>query len=125
MMNDIKPIRTAADYDLAMAEVERLWDATEGSPESDRLDILVTLIEKYEEQKFPIEFPDPIDAILFRMEQQNLTRKDLEPMIGPRNRVSEILNRKRALSVDMIRMLNERLRIPAEVLIRSNRVPIN
>jgi len=97
----------------------------EGSPESDRLDVLVTLIEKYEEKAFPIDFPDPVDAFLFRMEQQNLTRKDLEPMIGPRSRVSEILNRKRALSVGVIRTLKERLRIPAEVLIRSNRVQTN
>jgi HTH-type transcriptional regulator/antitoxin HigA len=121
-MDDIKPIRTKADYETAMREVGKLWDAKAGSPESDRLDVLVTLIEKYEETAFPIEFPDPIDAILFRMEQQNLTRKDLEPMIGPRNRVSEVLNRKRALSVGMIRALNEILRIPAEILIRSNRI---
>jgi HTH-type transcriptional regulator/antitoxin HigA len=124
-MDDIRPINTKAEYERAMTEVTRLWDALEGSPESDRLDVLVTLIEKYEEKAFPIDFPDPVDAILFRMEQQNLTRKDLEPMIGPRSRVSEILNRKRALSVGMIRTLNERLRIPAEVLIRSNRVQTN
>ena len=122
MMVDLKPIRTEADYNEAMAALAMLWGAAEGSPESDRLEILATLIEKYEEAQFPMDLPDPVDAILFRMEQQGLSRKDLEPMLGTRNRVSEVLNRRRGMSIEMIRALHDRLRIPAEVLIQPSKI---
>ncbi|MCB9942819.1 MAG: helix-turn-helix domain-containing protein [Geminicoccaceae bacterium] len=121
MATELKPIRTEADYDAALAEVERLWGAKGGTPDGDRLDVLATLIEVYEERHHPMDPPDPVEAIRFRMEQQGLTRKDLEPMIGPRNRVADVLNRKRGLSIEMIRQLHDHLGISAEVLIRPSR----
>lgn len=121
MATELKPIRTEADYDAALAEVERLWGAKSGTPDGDRLDVLATLIEVYEAKNYPMDPPDPIEAIRFRMEQQGLTRKDLEPMIGPRNRVADVLNRKRGLSIEMIRQLHDHLGISAEVLIRPSR----
>lgn len=121
MATELKPIRTEADYDRALEEVERLWGAKSGTPDGDRLDVLATLIEVYEAKHHPIDPPDPIEAIKFRMEQQGLVRKDLEPMIGPRNRVADVLNRKRGLSIEMIRQLHEKLGISAEVLIRPSR----
>jgi HTH-type transcriptional regulator/antitoxin HigA len=121
MVADLKPIRSEADYDEALAEVGKLWGAKAGTPEGDRLDILATLIDAYEAKTYPMDPPDPVEAIRFRMEQQGLTRKDLEPMIGPRNRVADVLNRKRSLSIDMIRQLHSRLGISAEVLIRPSR----
>ena len=121
MATELKPIRTKADYKSAIAEVERLWGAKSGTPKGDRLDVLATLIDTYEARHFPIDPPDPIAAIQFRMEQQGLTRKDLEPLIGTRARVAEVMNRKRSLSIDMIRRLHERLGISAEVLIRPTR----
>jgi HTH-type transcriptional regulator/antitoxin HigA len=121
MTDDLKPIRTAADHRRALAELERLWGARSGTPEGDRLDVLATLIDAYETEHEPIDPPDPIEAIKFRMEQQGLTRKDLEPLIGSRARVAEVLNRKRNLSITMIRRLHERLGIAAEVLIRPSR----
>jgi HTH-type transcriptional regulator/antitoxin HigA len=121
MATEIRPIRTDADHEAALAEVERLWDAREGSPESDRLDVLATLITAYEERHFPFDPPDPIEAIRFRMEQQGLTRKDLEAMIGSRTRIAEVLSRKRGLSIAMIRRLHEKLGISAEVLIQPSR----
>ena len=121
MATELKPIRTQADYKSAMAEVERLWGAKSGTAKGDRLDVLVTLIETYEARHFPMDPPDPIEAIQFRMEQQGLSRKDLEPMIGSRARVAEVMNRKRSLSIDMIRRLHEQLGISAEVLIRPTR----
>jgi HTH-type transcriptional regulator/antitoxin HigA len=114
----VKPIRTEQDYAAAIAEVGRLWDAKAGTPEGDRLDVLATLIDAYEAERDPIDPPDPIDAIKFRMEQQGLTRKDLERMLGTRTRVSEVLNRRRGLSIAMIRRLHAELGISAEVLIR-------
>ena len=122
-MPDLKPIHTQADYKNAMQTLAILWGAPEGTPEGDQLDILATLIEKYEEQNFPIVLPDPIAAILFRMEQQGLSRKDLEPILGPRSRISEILTRRRGLSIEMIRKLHDRLHIPAEVLIKPTKTP--
>ena len=110
-----------SDYDAALAEIERLWGAKAGTPEGDRLDILVTLVDAYENQHVPIDPPDPIEAIKFRMEQQGLTRRDLESILGTRARVAEVLNRKRDLSIGMIRRLHERLGISAEVLIRPVR----
>jgi HTH-type transcriptional regulator/antitoxin HigA len=121
MAIELKPIRTEADYDEALAELGRLWGARSGTPDGDRLDVLATLIEAYETRMHPIDPPDPIEAILFRMEQQGLTRKDLEPLIGTRARVAEVLNRKRGLSIEMIRRLNEELGISADVLIRPSR----
>jgi HTH-type transcriptional regulator/antitoxin HigA len=121
MKSDVKPIRSEADYERAMAEVEGLWGAKAGSPAGDRLDVLVTLIDAYEAEHFPMDPPDPIEAIRFRMEQQGLTRRDLEDIIGSRTRIAEVLNRKRGLSIAMIRRLNERLGISAEVLIRPSR----
>jgi len=121
MADDLKPIRTDQDYEAALALVERLWGARTGTPDGDRLDVLATLIDAYEAQHYPMDPPDPIDAIRFRMEQQGLTRKDLEPMIGARGRVAEVLNRKRGLSIEMIRNLHDRLGISADVLIRPTR----
>ncbi|GBQ90820.1 transcriptional regulator helix turn helix domain [Gluconacetobacter johannae DSM 13595] len=122
MTADLKPIRKEADYDAALEEVGRLWGAKSGTPDGDRLDVLATLIDAYEAKHHPIDPPDPVEAIRFRMEQQGLTRKDLEPMIGPRNRVADVLNRKRGLSIDMIRQLHDGLGISAEVLIRPSRM---
>jgi HTH-type transcriptional regulator / antitoxin HigA len=119
--DEVKPIRTKADHERAMAEVERLWGAKNGTPEGDRLDVLVTLIEAYEKEVYPFDPPDPIEAIQFRMEQLGLTRKDLEPFIGSRARVAEVMNRKRGLSIDMIRRLNEGLGISGDILIRPTR----
>jgi HTH-type transcriptional regulator/antitoxin HigA len=118
MSIDVRPIRNAADHDAAIAEVKRLWGSKAGTPDGDRLDVLATLIDAYEAQHEPIDCPDPIEAIQFRMEQQGLTRKDLEPLLGTRTRVSEVLNRKRALSIGMIRRLHANLGIAADVLIR-------
>jgi HTH-type transcriptional regulator/antitoxin HigA len=123
MAAELKPIRSEADHRTALAEVERLWGAKSGTPEGDRLDVLATLIDAYEATRFPMDPPDPIEAIRFRMEQQGLTRKDLEPHIGTRTRVAEVLNRRRNLSIAMIRRLHEGLGIPAEVLIRPTRPP--
>lgn len=120
MAGDIRPIRSEADHASALADVERLWGAKAGTPEGDRLDVLATLIDAYENERYPMDPPDPIAAILFRMEQQGLSRKDLEPFIGTRTRVSEVLNRKRGLSMGMVRQLHEGLGIPAEILIRPS-----
>lgn len=122
MSTDLKPIRTDMDYAEALAEVERLWGAKVGTSAGDRLDVLATLIDAYEAEHFPIDPPDPIEAIKFRMEQQGLTRKDLEPLIGTRTRVAEVLNRRRNLSVRMIRRLHDGLGISADVLIRPSRI---
>jgi HTH-type transcriptional regulator / antitoxin HigA len=112
---------TEDDYDAALLEVERLWGAKLCTPEGDRLDVLATLIDSYEQTHHPMDPPDPIEAIKFRMSQQNLTRKQLEPMIGTRTRVAEVLNRRRSLSISMIRRLHSALGISAEVLIRPSR----
>lgn len=122
MVADLKPIRTEEDYEEALTEVERLWGAKIGTPEGDRLDILATLIDAYEATHYPLDPPDPIEAIKFRMEQQGLSRRDLEPIIGPRNRVADVLNRKRGLSIEMIRNLHQQLGISADVLIRPSRI---
>ncbi len=120
-MADVKPIRSKRDYEASLAEIERLWGAKAGTPKGDRLDVLATLIDAYESQHYPMDPPDPIEAIKFRMEQQGLTRRDLEQIIGTRTRIAEILNRRRGLSIAMIRRLHERLGISAEVLIRPSR----
>ena len=120
-MSEVKPIRSEADYEEALTEVERLWGARSGTPKGDRLDVLATLIDAYESAHHPIDPPDPIEAIKFRMEQQGLTRKDLEGILGSRTRIAEVLNRRRGLSIKMIRRLHDRLGISAEVLIRPPR----
>jgi HTH-type transcriptional regulator/antitoxin HigA len=113
---EIRPIKTDADYERALADIEQLWGAAENTPEGDRLDILLTLVEAYEKDHYPIDPPDPVEAIKFRMEQMELSRKDLEPYIGPRGRVAEVLNGQRKLSLTMIRRLHTHLHIPLESL---------
>ena len=114
---EIRPIKTEADYEAALAEIEELFEAEPGTPEGDRLEVLTTLVEAYEDAHYSIPSPDPIEAIRYHMESRGLARRDLEPYIGSRARVSEILNRKRPLSLTMIRRLNKELGIPADVLI--------
>ena len=116
---EIKPIKTNADHRAALEEIERLMDAEKDSADGDRLDVLATLVEAYEAKRFPIDPPDPVAAIEFVMEQRGLTRKNLEPMIGGRGRVSEVLAGKRALSLAMIRKLHRGLGIPADVLLKE------
>ncbi len=118
---DITPIKTDADYRAALAGIEALMNAEPDTPDGDRLDVLATLVEAYEARHFPIAAPDPIAAIKFRMQQIRLTRKDLEPLLGTRGRVSEVLSGRRRLSISMIRRLNAELNIPAEVLIKESR----
>lgn len=115
---EIRPIKTAADYEATLNEIEGLMAAEAGSVEGDRLDVLVTLVEAYERGHYPIDFPDPVDAIKFRMEQQGLTVDDLVPVIGRKNRVYEILARKRPLTLRMIQGLHETFAIPAESLLK-------
>ena len=118
----VRPVRTAADHRAALAEIERLMHARKGTPEGDRLDILTTLVEAWEAHHVPIDPPDPIAAILFMTEQKGLTRRDLEPAIGSRARVAEILNRRRALTLPMIRALIRLLDLPADVLVQQYRL---
>jgi HTH-type transcriptional regulator / antitoxin HigA len=118
---EIKPIRSNADHERALLEIQRLWGAKEGTREGDRLDVLVTLVDAYESEHFPMDPPDPIEAIRFRLEQQGLDPSALVGVIGGRSRVYEVMHRKRALSLEMIRRLNERFGIPADVLIRPIR----
>jgi HTH-type transcriptional regulator/antitoxin HigA len=116
---EIKPIRNEADYEKALERLEEIFDAKRGTEEGDELEILSILIDNYENQNFPIEMPDPISAINFRMEQLGLKQKDLVKTIGYKSRVSEIMNKKRKLTLDMIRKLNTDLKIPTEVLIQD------
>jgi len=118
----LKPIKTDANHEAALKEIERLWGAEEGTTNGDRLEILITLAEAYEEAHFPMDMPDPIEAIKFRLEQQGVDKKALIGIIGNRTRVYEVLRRDRALSLTMIQKLNQHLKIPAEVLIRPIRV---
>ena len=115
---EIKPIKNEVDYQAALKEIELLFDAAPDTPEGDRLDVLTTLVEVYEERHYTIPMPDPIEAILYHMESRGLTRRDLEPYIGSRARVSEVLNRKRPLTMEMIRNIHKGVGIPAEVLIQ-------
>jgi len=115
---DIKPIKTDVDYQAALIEIENLMAAELDSPQGEKLDVMVTLIEAYEAKHFPMGLPDPVEAIKFEMERKGLTVKDLEPMIGKPNRVYEILNRKRSLTLKMIWSLHKGLGIPAESLIK-------
>jgi len=114
---NIQPIRTEADHEAALTRIAELMSAGPGTPEGDELDILATLVEAYEQKNFPIEAADPIEAINFRIEQLGLARKDLEAYLGSRHRVSEVLNRQRGLSIEMIRRLHDGLKIPLEVLV--------
>lgn len=114
---ELKPIRTKAEYKAALREIEALFDAPDNTPEADRLEVLVMLVEKYEAQHYPIPAPDPIDFLNYAMETRGLTRKDLEPSIGSRGRVDEVLNRARPLTLAMIRRLSEGLKLPVDVLI--------
>lgn len=123
----IRPIKTEADYRATLKEIESLMLAEKDTPEGDRLDILATLVEAYERAHYPIDFPDPVEAIKFRMEQQGLTVEDLVPVIGRKNRVYEILARRRPLTLRMVEGLHESFAIPAESLLkhssqRNNRV---
>lgn len=115
---ELKPIRTEAEHAEALADIERLWNAPEGSADADRLEVLAMLVEAYEKAHFPIEAPDPISFLEYVMDVRGLTRKDLEPYIGPRGRVADIMNRTRPMSVAMIRRLCSGLGLPADVLIQ-------
>ena len=116
---NIRPIKTESDYQKALERLEIIFDAKKGTKEGDELDILSILIEKYEKEKFPIEMPDPIEAIKFRMEQLGMKQKDLAEIVGFKSRVSEILNKKRKLTIEMIRNLSQQLNIPSDVLIQN------
>ena len=115
----IKPIKTKKDYQQALTRLESIFDAKKGSAEGDELEVLGILIEKYEDEHFPIGMPDPIEAIKFRMEQMGYNQADLARVVGLKSRASEILNRKRKLSLDMIRQLHDNLKIPTDVLIQA------
>ncbi|MCW3173512.1 helix-turn-helix domain-containing protein [Shewanella subflava] len=115
----VKPIKTAEDNRTALARIEQLWDAEPNTPEGDELEVLATLVEAFEEANYPIDIPDPIEAIRFRMEQQGLEDKDLLPFLGTRSRVTEILKRQRRLTLNMIRKLNEGLKIPLDCLVKD------
>ena len=116
---DIRPVRTEEDYRATLEEIESLMAAEAGTPAGERLDVLVTLVEAYERQHFPLDLPDPVEAIKFVMDQRGLTAKDLEPMIGRSNRVYEVLSHKRPLTLKMIWKLHKELGIPAECLIKQ------
>lgn len=115
----LKPIKSEQDYETALERLEVIFDALPGTEESDEFEILGMLIEKYEKEHYPMDLPDPIEAIKFRMEQMGYTQNDLAEMIGLKSRASEILNRKRKLSLEMIRTLTQKLHIPSEVLIQA------
>jgi len=115
---EIRPIRTKTDYERTLKEIESLWGAREGAPEGDRLDVLATLVAAYEERRFPMDPPEPLDAIRFRLEQQGLDSRALVGIIGSRSRVYEVMQGKRGLSLEMIRRLHQRFGIPTDVLIQ-------
>ena len=115
----VKPIKTEKDYREALDRLEVIFDAKKDTPEGDELEILSILIEKYENDDFPIDFPDPIEAIKFRMEQLGYNQSELAKIVGLKSRASEILNKKRKLSLEMIRQLHDSLKIPTDVLIQS------
>lgn len=117
----IRPIKSEKDYKSALAELDRLFDAAPNTPDGDYVEVLATLIEKYEQEHYPIDAPDPVEALEYFMESRGLTRSDLEEYIGGSGRVSDILNRKRGLSLNMIRKLHFELGMPAETLLRESR----
>ncbi|MCX6250490.1 MAG: helix-turn-helix domain-containing protein [Bacteroidetes bacterium] len=114
---EIKPIKTEKDYNEAIQRIEKLWGVKKNSPNGDELDLLCTIVEAYEMKHFPILPPDPIDAIIFRMEQMNMTKSDMAKYLGSQSRVSEILTRKRQLTLKMVKSLYKGLKIPAEILL--------
>ena len=114
----LRTLKTEADYKEALTEIDKVFDAEPNTPEADRLDILALLVEAYKEQHYPIPAPDPVAALKYYMESRGLTRRDLEPYLGSRARVAEVLNRKRGLSIDMIRRLHQGLGISADILIQ-------
>ena len=116
---EIKPIKTDKDYNQALERLEVIFDVKKGSPESDELEVLGILVDQYENEHFPIGLPDPIEAIKFRMEQMGYNQNDLAKIVGLKSRASEILNKKRKLSLEMIRQLHDRLNIPTDVLIQT------
>jgi HTH-type transcriptional regulator/antitoxin HigA len=116
---EIKPIKTEQDYNQALERLELIFDAKKDTPEGDELEVLGILIDRYENENFPIDLPDPIEAIKFRMEQMGYNQNDLAKIVGLKSRASEILNRKRKLSLEMIRKLHEALHIPTDVLIQT------
>jgi HTH-type transcriptional regulator / antitoxin HigA len=118
---DIAPLKNRRDYRHALKEIETLMQARRNTPEGDRLDVLVTLVEAWEHKHYPLDLPDPIEAIKYHMEQNELAPRDLIPFIGSRNRVHEVLNRKRPLTLKMIQRLHAGLRIPAESLLKIGR----
>jgi HTH-type transcriptional regulator/antitoxin HigA len=120
---NVHPIKTDSDYQAALKRVEELFKAAPNSPQGDELEVLTTLLEAYEDQHFAIPAPDPVEAVKYYMESRGLSRKDLEPYIGNRARVSEILNRKRPLTLRMIQRLHSELGIPAEALVKSYKLP--
>ncbi|MBM9576048.1 transcriptional regulator [Leptospira sp. 201903070] len=119
---EIKPIKSAKDHDLALKEIEKLWDSKKNTPEYDKLDILITLVDSYENKHFPIESPDPIEAIKSVMEEKNLKNVDLGNWIGGRSRATEVLSKKRKLTLEMIRKINKNLGIPTEILIKDYKI---
>lgn len=114
----LRPLKTEADYKEALAEIESVFNAEANTPEADRLDVLAMLVEAYEEEHYPIPAPDPVAALEYYMDSRGLTRRDLEPYLGSRARVAEVLNRKRGLSIEMIRRLHQGLGISADILIQ-------
>lgn len=114
---DIRPIKTEEDYNTAISRIEKLWGAKKDTQEGDELDLLIILVESYEMKHFPIAPPDPIDAIKFRMEQMGMTNSDMIQYLGSQSRVSEVLNKKRKLSLSMIKSLYKELKIPADILL--------
>jgi HTH-type transcriptional regulator/antitoxin HigA len=119
-MMEIKILKTEDDYEAALERIEALMDAAPGSSEEEELELLAMLVERYEAEHYPIELPDPVEAIKFRMDQEGLTRKDMIKYLGSQSKVSEVLNYKRPLSLSMIRALTEGLNLPAEVLIQRS-----
>lgn len=115
----IKPLKTESDYQESLRRVEEIFDAEPGTSEGDELEVLGILVDDYELTRFPVEYPDPVEAIKFRMEQMGMRQSDLTLLIGSKSRASEILNRKRPLSIGQIRTLHDKLQIPAEVLLRE------
>ena len=116
----VRPIRTDADHEAALKEIERLWGAAENTPDGDRLDVLITLVDAYEQQRYPIDIPDPIQAIQFRLDQEGKDVRALVGVIGSRSRVYEVMRGQRPLSLNMIRALHQKFGIPAEVLIQPS-----
>jgi HTH-type transcriptional regulator/antitoxin HigA len=116
---NVKPIKSKKSYQEALDRIDIIFDSGPGTPQGDELEILSILIDHYEKEHFPVDFPDPVEAIKFRMEQLGMKQKDLADMVGNKSRVSEILNRKRKLTLDMVRKISESLSIPTEVLIRE------